>query len=97
MVKPVTRPNARADSTYDLVTNSWGIRRWNIMTSARPFNVAQIDAQMIPKVVVLIPPPVPPGDAPIIISRISKYSVGVATRLISMVLNPAVLAEMEWK
>src|SRR2546426_1768807 len=95
MVKPVTSPNARADSTNALWTISWGIRRWNIMTSARPFNVAQIAAQMIPKVVVLIPPPVPPGEAPMIISRIRKYNVGVATAPTSMVLNPAVLAEIE--
>src|SRR2546428_13086503 len=97
MVKPVTSPNARADSTSALWTISWGIRRWNIMTSARPFNVAQIAAQMIPKVVVLIPPPGPPAEAPMIISRKRKNTVGAPTAPPTEVVNPALLAETDAK
>ena len=49
------------------------------------FNIA------IAKVLVLIPPPVDWGEAPIHIKRKTIISVGNAIAAVSMVLNPAVL------
>src|SRR3989442_1494154 len=60
MVKPVTSPNARAESTNALWTISWGIRRWNIMTSAPPPPPPPHPPPQIPQGGGLFPPPPPP-------------------------------------
>ena len=46
---------------------------------------------------VFIPPPVEPGDAPINIKKINIRSIGVPIIEKSTVLNPAVLAVIDWK
>ena len=51
---------------------------------------------MIVKVDVLIPPPKEPGAPPINIKKMNMISIGVPTKEISTVLNPAVLV-IEWK
>ena len=51
---------------------------------------------MIAKVDVLIPPPKEPGAPPINIKKMNMISIGVPTKEISTVLNPAVLV-IEWK
>ena len=45
---------------------------------------------------VLIPPPVDPGDAPINIRKIRRKTVGAAKVVISWVLKPAVRAVTTW-
>ena len=55
------------------------------------------DIKIKPNVVVLIPPAVDTGDAPIII-KIIKHKIELWwNELISNVLNPAVLALTDWK
>jgi hypothetical protein len=49
------------------------------------------------KVVVLIPPPHEPGEAPMNINRIRTKRVSLAIFPIDRVLNPAVLAVTDWK
>ncbi len=51
---------------------------------------------MIVKVDVLIPPPKEPGAPPTNIKKMNMISIGVPTKEISTVLNPAVLV-IEWK
>jgi hypothetical protein len=46
--------------------------------------------------VVFMPPPVDPGDAPINMSIIVKRMVSLVRCPMSMVLNPAVLGVMDW-
>ena len=52
---------------------------------------------IVAKVVVFIPPPVPPGEAPIninitIINKVASFNVAILT-----VLKPAVLVVIDWK
>ena len=54
-------------------------------------------AVTVTKVVVFIPPPVLPGEAPININRERKKSVEGFRAEILVVLNPAVLAVTDWK
>jgi len=49
----------------DLLTISLDMRLVEIFISFSPFNVATINAVTIINVDVFIPPPVPPGEAPI--------------------------------
>lgn len=58
--------------------------------------VANIDFINTKKVVVLIPPPVEPGDAPINMIIINKIIVGTVNRVMSIMLKPAVLPEIVW-
>ena len=53
-----------------LTTNWEGIRRSKNSMSFFPDSVDLIDCSKIASVVVLIPPPVEPGDAPINIKRV---------------------------
>ncbi|KTE89970.1 hypothetical protein AT727_24880, partial [Desulfitobacterium hafniense] len=48
-------------------------------------------------VVVLIPPPVEPGDAPINISSMDKTVPPSVNAAVSTVLKPAVLGVIDWK
>jgi len=59
--------------------------------------VLQHTAIKTPKEVVLIPPPVDPGDAPINISGIRKNKVPALKIVRSILLNPHVLTETLWK
>ena len=56
-------------------------------------SVDQTPRITIPKVVVFIPPPVDPGEAPININIIYVNSVGAVNAPIAIVLNPAVSVE----
>ncbi|OIP90054.1 MAG: hypothetical protein AUK26_10315 [Syntrophaceae bacterium CG2_30_58_14] len=49
------------------------------------------------KLVVLIPPPVEPGDAPMNMRMIMTRTVGLVSRPMSTVLNPAVRGVIDWK
>jgi len=49
------------------------------------------------KVLVLIPPPVPPGEAPINIRTIVKNIEDINNEDVGMVLKPAVLGATDWK
>jgi hypothetical protein len=51
----------------------------------------------IAKVLVLMPPPVEPGEAPINIRIISKKAEKLVKLAMFKVLNPAVLAVIDWK
>ncbi|MNP86201.1 hypothetical protein D3C76_1862920 [compost metagenome] len=52
---------------------------------------------MIRNVVVLMPPPVEPGEAPINISNMKKNCVACRISVISMVLVPEERVETDWK
>lgn len=61
-----------------------------ISTLFRPFIVLIAERKITEKVVVFIPPPVDPGEAPINIRNIIKISTGNPRLVKSTVLNPAV-------
>ena len=63
-----------------------------IISCCRPLILFQTDRNAIANVVVLIPPPVEPGDAPIHIRIIITKTVGYPQSEISVILKPAVLA-----
>jgi hypothetical protein len=67
-----------------------GSRRPIRLTSRSPRRLRHRATRTVPKVVVLIPPPVPPGDAPTNIRRMKTKSVTWCRDPISSVLNPAV-------
>ena len=75
-----------------------GIWRRCNSTSWRPCRVERVAPIKMANVVVLIPPPVPPGLAPINISTIisSKPASVIAAADKGMVLNPAVRVEIDW-
>ena len=73
-------------------TVSTGIRRLNMIVLRNPLRVAMIVPMITAKVVVLIPPPVPPGLAPMNIRNKKKSSVGWVNWPMFKVLKPAVLA-----
>ena len=75
---------------YALLIFSFGICRLNISTFFFPFKVLKILLQAIVNVVVFIPPPVDKGDAPIHIRNIVRRMVGVESKCIGIILNPAV-------
>ena len=54
---------------------AWGIVRWKRVARPRPRQRATTSATSRPKVVVLIPPPVEPGEAPTNMRKIVKKSV----------------------
>ena len=55
------------------------------------FNIAKVPKIISPIVVVFIPPPVDPGEAPINIRITNNSEVDLFRPKIEMVLNPAVL------
>ena len=71
-------------------------RRLNSTTSFLSRKRAMVDATSTAKVVVLTPPPVEVGDAPINIMSIIKNMVGWVKEAKSTVLKPAVRKETDW-
>jgi hypothetical protein len=69
---------------------SIGIVRLSIDIIFLPRIVDTTETAMSRKVIVFIPPPVEPGDAPINIRKIIIMSVGFCSLVKSTVLNPAV-------
>ena len=59
---------------------AWGMVRWKRVARPRPRQGATTRATSSPKLVVLIPPPVEPGEAPTNIRKIVKKSVSDETR-----------------
>ena len=55
------------------------------------FIVVTIPKSINPAVVVFIPPPVEPGEAPININTTNRKTVGSRSSAMEIVLNPAVL------
>ena len=76
---------------------SRGTRRLKTFTWDRPFIRFQIIRSSSAKLVVLIPPPVEPGEAPMNMRMIITRTVGLVSRPMSTVLNPAVRGEIDWK
>jgi len=76
MVRPTTSPD---------------IVRWCTVTSSLPRHRFQINKMRMAKLVVLMPPPVEPGDAPMNMRRRRRRRDGFVRLPISTVLNPAVL------
>ena len=64
---------------------------WNISVSLFPLKTEIVDDNKTPKVVVLIPPPVDAGEAPINISIIVTITEPSCIFPMSIVLKPAVL------
>ena len=73
-----------------------GRRRWNA-PSRRLVKIDRTCCISTKKVVVLMPPPVDPGDAPINISSIMTSRPALLRVLKSTVQKPAVRAVMLWK
>lgn len=86
-----------SDSAVERTTKLPGIFRLNKRTSEFPLKVVVIDLINKAKVVVLIPPPVDPGDAPMNINKQIKYKVVGPSCDISTELKPAVLAVTDIK
>jgi len=80
-----------------LYINLWGIFLLSSTTSLLPLMELKPPAVTAAKVVVFIPPPVPPGDAPINIRKARKKIVATFKPAILVVLKPAVLAVIDWK
>lgn len=74
-----------------LYSKSLGMVCLKTSTCFFPRIVAMADRKMAAKVVVLIPPPVPPGEAPININKRNINKVGVERIAKLVVLKPAVL------
>ena len=79
------------------MTSSGVSRRPKSTGSPGPRTVDQSAAIVTPKVVVLMPPPVPPGEAPMNIRTISSANDGVVIAPMLMVLKPAVRGVTAWK
>jgi hypothetical protein len=75
---------------YALLIVSPEIVCLTISTFFLPFIVLMADRRITEKVVVLIPPPVDPGEAPTNIRNIMKIRIGCPKRVKSTVLYPAV-------
>ena len=69
----------------------------NISSWVLPLRAFNAPVVTTANVVVLIPPPVPPGDAPINISMVRKNRENCVRLPVGRVLNPAVLAVIDWK
>jgi len=65
------------------------------VTSLLPLMELKTPAATATKVVVFMPPPVPPGDAPINIRKARKKMVAAFKPAVLMVLKPAVLAVID--
>ena len=68
-----------------------------ISTFLRPLMVLMAERRITENVVVFIPPPVEPGDAPINMRNIIKISTGWPRCVKSTELNPAVRQVTDWK
>lgn len=75
----------------------WGILRPISSVSRWPLTIAAMVRANTINVLVLIPPPVEPGEAPINIRMIMKNWEAGSIRAMSMVLNPAVRVTTPWK
>jgi len=73
------------------------MRREANSTSLAPRTEAQMEAMMMPNVVVLMPPPVDSGDAPMNMRTMNKNTVPGARFANETVLKPAVLGVIPWK
>ena len=76
---------------------SRGICRLKTFTWCCPFIRFQIIRSRSVKLVVLIPPPVEPGEAPMNMRIIMTRIVGLVSWPMSTVLNPAVRGVIDWK
>src|SRR4030042_5424592 len=79
------------------LTISLGTVRLNILTSRFPFNRFHKSITRRAALVVLTPPPVDPGEAPLNMRTTRRRIVGFASAPISTVLNPAVRGVTDWK
>ncbi len=79
------------------VRRSLGMVLLKMFTSSFPFKRFHIIRKRREALVVLTPPPVEPGEAPINIRIIVKRIVSLARRPISTVLKPAVRGTTDWK
>ena len=80
-----------------LVTVSSGIVRLKRFTLDLLFSRFQVKSTSTARVVVLIPPPQEPGDAPINIRNRKNARVELFNDAMSTVLNPAVRQVTDWK
>ena len=96
-ISSTNSPEARATPTA-FSNRSPGIRRLRITTSLRPSKVDLVAPISRAKVVVLMPPPVPPGLAPMNISTITSSSPASETVSTDRgtVLKPAVRVVIDW-
>ena len=78
-----------------LFINLGGSLLLNIVTPLLPLRELNPPAVTATKVVVFIPPPVPPGDAPINIKKARKKMVATFKLAVLIVLKPAVLAVID--
>ncbi len=79
-----------------LIILSFSIRLLNAEASLLDITW-RMATMMVKNVVVLIPPPVDPGEAPMNISKITMHVAGVLSNVMSTELNPAVLADTDRK
>src|SRR5690606_10670566 len=96
----IDAPIANSDSIMianALLTASFEIRRLKISKSSFPRARLMILRNATAKVVVLIPPPVDPGEAPIHISNMINITVGNVKLSILATLNPAVREDVPVK
>jgi len=93
----ITEMNAMVAKANDFLIASRETRRPKRLTSCRPFRVDHRVLVMIAKVVVLIPPPVPPGLAPMNIRKMTTITLMRVMFSRGIVLNPAVRGVTDWK
>ena len=74
-----------------------GTRRRNISTSGFPLKVLKIAAAATATVLVFMPPPVDPGEAPISMKMMINVVVDAGSAAMSNVVNPAVRDETDRK
>jgi len=84
--------NAKVANVVDSLALEREILRLKITKSCFPVNIETTESIRTAKVVVLIPPPVEPGEAPININITVINTEAELYKLISIVLNPAVRA-----
>ena len=80
----------RVRTVKAFMTRDGGRVRRKAWTDSRALSLDPINASRTPMVLVLIPPPVDPGEAPTNIKKIRSPVVAVPTAFMLMVLNPAV-------
>ena len=77
-------------------SSSRGMVRLNTFTSSRPISRLHMIRNSRLALVVLTPPPVEPGEAPMNIRTIISRIVSLASIPMSTVLNPAVRGVTDW-
>jgi hypothetical protein len=80
-----------------LLTVSRGIVLVKMLTSSLPLSLFQSMRKRRAVLVVFIPPPAEPGEAPMNMRIIIKRMVSLVSCPISTVLKPAVLGVIDWK